>query len=159
VLKRNTEVESHLQAIGILDQIAALAGVVLGVTLLITSPAGPASRPGWLSLAIALTLAIQGRALRRYHRLAHPVQVVLGAGALGAPLLSGGLAHLGGAISIAFLGGFSLFVLLGETGRECFRPYYREEIESSPEPVRPSYLLLIALLLGAIEIFVRATIP
>ena len=158
-LRRNLEIESHLQAISILDRVVAVAAFVLWGFLLAASPDGLASRIAWGSLAVSIVMGALGWMMSRYRPTALVVQVVLAVGMLGAPLIWHELSRRGGAISLAFFGGFTLLILLRESGRECFRPYYREEVENSGQTVRPSYLLLIALLLGAIELFVRTTIP
>lgn len=151
VLMRELEIEGHLQAIGLVDLAAAgafLAIAIVGAFLL--------DSPPWLSTAggLAALFALLGLGLRRYHPMAGALQVALSLGLILTPFL-GGLRNLGAGLSLAFVGGFSLWALLNEAGRECFTSYYRETVAASREEPPMSFFLGLVLLLATLEAVLR----
>lgn len=143
-LLRDLEIESHIRAVAVLDGAAAVA--VAGYALL--------SGHLWL-LAPAPLLALQCWALRRYFPAAGLAQVLLGVAACASLALVRNLSQLGGALSLAFLGSFSIWVVANERGRECFTSYYRETVRQTTQKPPWSFLLAIAIFLALIEAGVR----
>ncbi len=152
-LMRDLDTEAHLQAIGLLDYAGAGCAAFASVYLLACSawtPIGP------ILLGAAAILSVLGWALRRYVSWAAWLQAAVSVACIASPLMVARLRDLGLALSLAFLGGFSLWALFNERGRECFTSYYRDVVEDGHTPVREtSVLLILAMVLAALQAGLR----
>lgn len=146
---RDLEAEAHLQAVGLLDFAAAGGAAFAGAKLALDGLWWPA---GVILLAAALALLVVGMGVRAYLYPAAWAQSAVCVASLASPLLVERLRDLGPALSLAFVGGFGLWALFNERGRECFTSYYREAVAAGPtdEP-ETSILLILAMVLAALQ--------